>query len=176
MVMGWDRGTQGITLLQNAAGVDIDIVKAYGQIDEATLKTRCNAFCRAGGTNSQMRAAQNNHMMAQCLKASLTPAALACLEPYQAQYTYDGIDYAPLMYKIIMRLATINSVATTETLRKNLDTLPAYAVSVNGDVDMVNSYFNANYSQILACSAAIDDPLSKLFDGYLAVQDDTFHK
>jgi hypothetical protein len=57
MVMGWDRGTQRITLLQNAAGVDINIVKAYGQINEATLKTRCDAFCRAGGTNSQMRAA-----------------------------------------------------------------------------------------------------------------------
>jgi hypothetical protein len=111
-VMGWDQGTQGITLLQNAAGVDINIIKAYGQIDEATLKMRCDAFCRADGANSQMRAAQNNHMMAQCLKASLTPAALARLEPYQAQYTYAGIEYAPLMYKIIMRLARIDSVAT----------------------------------------------------------------
>jgi hypothetical protein len=123
-----------------------------------------------------MRAAQNNHMMAQCLKASLTPAAWARLEPYQAQYTYDGIEYAPLMYKIIMRLATINSVATTETLRKNLDALPAYAVSVNGNVDMINSYFDANYSQILARGAAVDNPLSKLFNGYLVVQDDTFPK
>jgi hypothetical protein len=80
------------------------------------------------------------------------------------------------MYKIIMRLATIDSVATTETLRKNLDSLPAYAVSVNGNVDMINSYFDANYLQILARGAAIDDPLLKLFDGYLAIQDDTFCK
>jgi hypothetical protein len=41
---------------------------------------------------------------------------------------------------------------------------------------MINSYFNANYSQILAHGATVDDPLSKLFDGYLAVPDDTFHK
>ena len=53
-VMGWDQGTQGITLLQNAAGVNIDIVKAYGQIDKATLKTRSNAFCRAGGANTSV--------------------------------------------------------------------------------------------------------------------------
>jgi hypothetical protein len=92
-------------------------------------------------------------MMAQCLKSSLTPAVLARLEPYQAQYTFDGIGYAPLMYKIIMRLATIDSIATTETLRKNLNGLPAYNASVNGDIDMIKSYFDANYSQILACGA-----------------------
>ncbi len=175
-IMGWNQGAQGITILQNSAEINIDIVKAYGQINEVTLKTRCDVFCRAGGANYQSRVAQNNHMMVQYLKSSLTPAPLARLEPYQAQYTFDGIEYAPLMYKIIMRLATIDSVATTETLRKNLDGLPAYAASVNGDVDMINSYFDANYSQILTRGATVDDPLSKLFDGYLAVPDDTFLK
>jgi hypothetical protein len=175
-VMGWNQGAQGITILQNSAGIDINIVKAYGQINEATLKTCCDVFCRAGEANYQSPAAQNNHMMAQCLKNSLTSATLAHLEPYQAQYTFDGIEYAPLMYKIIMRLATINSIATTETLRKNLDSLPIFATSVNSDVDMINSYFDANYSQILARSALVDNLLSKLFDGYLAIPDDTFRK
>ncbi len=78
-------------------------------------------------------------MMAQCLANSLTPAAQARLEPYQAQFTIDGIKYGPLKYKIIMRLARIDSVATTETLRKNLDNLSIYAASVNGNVDMINS-------------------------------------
>ncbi len=98
--------------------MDVDTIKAYGQIDEVTLKTRCNVFCRAGGAKFQSCAAQSNHMMVQCLKNSLTPAALAHLEPYQAQYTFDGIEYGPLMYKIIMRLATIDSVATTETFAR----------------------------------------------------------
>ena len=175
-IMGWNQGTQGITSHANATGVIIDIVKAYGQIDETTLKTRCDDFCKAGGANFQNRAAQNNHMMAQCLTNSLTPAAQARLEPYQAQFTFDGIEYGPLKYKIIMRLATIDSVATTETLRKNLDNLPIYAASVNGDVDMINSYFDATYSQIIARGATVDDPLAKLFDGYLAVPDATFNK
>jgi hypothetical protein len=97
-------------------------------------------------------------MMAQCLKNSLTPTALARLEPYQAQYTFDGVEYGPLMYKIIMRLATIDSVATTETLQKNLDALPSYAATVNGDVDLINSYFDANYSQILAVAHPLTIP------------------
>ena len=75
-----------------------------------------------------------------------------------------------------MRLATINSVATTTTLRKNLENLPIYTPSVNSDVNMINSYFIANYSQIIACGATVDDPLVKLFDGYLAIPDVTFNK
>jgi hypothetical protein len=38
-IMGWNQGTQGITILQNSAGININIMKAYGQIDEVTLKT-----------------------------------------------------------------------------------------------------------------------------------------
>ncbi len=76
-------------------------------------------------------------------------AALACLEPYQSQYLFDGVKYGPLMYKIIMRLATIDSVATTEALCANLNNLPIYAASANGDIDLINSYFDVNYSKKL---------------------------
>jgi hypothetical protein len=108
-------------------------------------------------------------MMAQCLKKSLTVASLARLEPYQAQYIFEGVKYGPLMYKTIMRLATIGSIATTETLRANLNNLPSYAALVNGDVDLINSYFDTNYTQILARGATVNDPIAKLFDAYLSV-------
>jgi hypothetical protein len=62
-------------------------------------------------------------MMSTCLNKSLTATANASLLTYQSEYTFDGVEYAPLMYKIIMRLATIDSVATTQTLRDNLQNL-----------------------------------------------------
>ncbi len=46
-VMGWNQGTQSITILQNSTGININIVKAWGQINQVTLKTRCDVFCRA---------------------------------------------------------------------------------------------------------------------------------
>ena len=118
-IMGWNKGIQNITQFANAQGVVVDLVKNYGQIDEATLRTACEDFCSIGGTRSSQRAAQNNHMMAQCLKKSLTVALLARLEPYQAQYLFNGVEYAPLLYKVIMCLATIDSVATTKALCAN---------------------------------------------------------
>jgi hypothetical protein len=44
------------------------------------------------------------------------------------------------MYKIIMRLATIDSVAITpQTLRNNLQSLGVYTATVNGNIDKVHN-------------------------------------
>ncbi len=101
-------------------------------------------------------------------------ASLVHLKPYQSQYLFNGVEYGPLMYKIIMRLATIDSVATTDALRANLNNLPIYAASVNGDIDLINFYFNVNYLQILARGSTIDDPITNMFDAYLVVPDYNF--
>jgi hypothetical protein len=134
----------GIPKLPNQHGIAIDIVKNYGQIDKPMLNTHCNEFCKATGAKIETRANQNNHMMVQCLKMSLTLASLACLKPYQVQYMFKGIIYAPLTYKTIMRLAKIEPVATTETLRANLNNVPVYAASVNSNVDLINTFFDTN--------------------------------
>ena len=69
---------------------------------------------------------------------------------YKNEYIFDGVEYAPLMYQVIMRLATIDSITTTQTLRDNLQNLSVFAATVSGDIDKINPEFNKNYSQILA--------------------------
>jgi hypothetical protein len=49
-------------------------------------------------------------MMSISLAKPLTADTQARLLTYRNEYTFDGVEYASLMYKIIMRLATINSV------------------------------------------------------------------
>ncbi len=73
-----------------------------------------------------------------------------------------------------MRLVTIDSIATTETLHANLNNLPAYFTSVNSNVNLINSYFDTNYTQILARGATVNNPIAKLFDAYLSVPDCNF--
>ena len=46
--MGWSKGTKQITNFTNPDGVAIDIIKNYGQINMAMLKTACERFCKAG--------------------------------------------------------------------------------------------------------------------------------
>jgi hypothetical protein len=50
--IGWTKGTKQITTFTNRDGKSIDILKNYGQIDEATLKIACEQFCKAGEIDS----------------------------------------------------------------------------------------------------------------------------
>ena len=134
-VMGWNSGTKQITSFTNKDGKTVDIIKQYGQIDEARLKTQCENFCKPGEPNAQTRAKQNNTMMCICLSKSLTSAAQAKLLAHQSEFTFDDVEYAPLKYKIIMRLTTMDSVATTQSLRENLQNLATFAATVQGDID-----------------------------------------
>jgi len=147
----------------------VDIIKEYGQIDEVTLKTACERFCKAGEADATSRAKQNNGMFAVCLGKSLTAEAQARLLTYRNEYTFDGVEYAPLKYKIIMRLATIDTVATTQVLRDNLNNLGVFAATVNGDINKINSEFDKNYTQLLARGATVDDPVGLLFEAYHVV-------
>jgi hypothetical protein len=54
--MGWNQGTMQITSFANSTHCQVDIIKSYGQIDEATLKSACERFCKPGGVHSQTRA------------------------------------------------------------------------------------------------------------------------
>jgi hypothetical protein len=109
-------------------------------------------------------------MMNICLAKLLMANAQARLLTYQNEYTFDGVEYAPLMYKIIMRLATINSVTTTQTLRDNLQSLGTYAaMMVSSDIHKVHNKFNKNYSQLIARGATVNDLIGILFKAYLVV-------
>jgi hypothetical protein len=61
---------------------------------------------------------------------------------YRNDYTFNGVEYALLMYKVIMRLATINLIATTQILWDNLQNLGVFAATVNGNINKINSEFD----------------------------------
>ncbi len=64
--------------------------------------------------------------MSKCIMKTLTPAARGRLLPFRGDYEINNVIYAPLLHKKVMALATIDSVATTKTLRSNLRELPTF--------------------------------------------------
>jgi hypothetical protein len=170
IMMGWNQGTRQITTFTNSVRHQVNIIKSYIQIIEATLKSACERFCKPGEADSQTRAKQNKTLMSICLAKMLRADAQARLLTYQNKYTFDGVEYAPLMYnKMIMHLATINSVSTTQTLRENLQLLGVYDTTVSSNIDKVHNKFDKNYSQLLARGTTVDDPIGILFNAYLVV-------
>jgi hypothetical protein len=173
--MGWLTGTQQITHFVNADGATINVINQYGQINFSLLRTKCESFCKVGGAQFEQRARQNNTMMGECILATLTPAAHIRLLPFRGKYEINDIVYAPLLRKKVIALATINSVATTKMLCANLQELPTYCASVKGNIKMVHSYFDSNYSQIIARGATVDNPVDILFSAYAAIPCHNFH-
>jgi hypothetical protein len=57
---------------------------------------------------------------------------------------------------------------------RHLTNLPIYVASVNGNIDLINSYFEVHYTQILARGSTVIDPITKLFNTYLVVPDYNF--
>jgi hypothetical protein len=68
-----------------------------------------------------------------------------------------------------MAMATIDSVATTKTLCSNLRELPTYCSTIKGDIKHFHSYFNANYTQIIARRAIVNNPANILFSVYMVL-------
>jgi hypothetical protein len=66
-----------------------------------------------------------------------------------------------------MRLTTIDSVATTQTLLNNLQLLGVYAATVSGNINKVHNKIDKNYSQLIARGKTIDNPIGILFEAYL---------
>jgi hypothetical protein len=60
-------------------------------------------------------------------------------------------------------------IATTQTLRDNLQLLGVYMATVSGNINMVHNEFDKKYSQLIALGAAIDNPIGILFEAYLVV-------
>jgi hypothetical protein len=84
--------------------------------------------------------------------------------------------YALLLHKKVMALATINSVATTKTLRSNLREISMYCTTIKGNIDLLlHSYFVNNYSQIIPRGAIVDNPVDILFTAYSVVLCTHFH-
>ncbi len=88
--------------------------------------------------------------MAKCLMKMLSASARARLLPFWNKIKHDNVVYAPLLHKKVMALATIDSVAATKTLRSNLREISTYCTTIKGDINLLHSYFDNNYSQIIA--------------------------
>ena len=176
---GWSAGTQNITRYLNSDGVEIDIITAYGLIDDRTLKTATNPFVLPTGAEYTTRKSQNNAQMWRCLMSTLTDDAKAKIIAFRNEFeqvennqTYTS---APLLLKTMMRLATLDNKATSETLRNNLRELPAYAAKVK-NVDDIHTYFDVNYSQLKARGEEYDDKMPTLWQAYAQSGDATLVK
>jgi hypothetical protein len=156
---GWSKGNFNVTKFVTTNGDVKHIHEGYGQMTMASIEAECEDFINPLGARYDSRARQNNAMMVTCLMASLTEPARARLQPYAPEFTCHGVIVGPLLVKLMMRLATIDSVPTTESLRTKIRELYTLAASLNYDLPKLHAMYHQYYTQLIARGASIDDPI-----------------
>jgi hypothetical protein len=169
---GWNdvNNTQQIALfdiMHNGAPIKIDITKAYGRIKVTELRTQCGQFMT--GADAQQRANQNNQMMQASIWESLTLRTQQSLTQYKVEYTFNRIICGPLLLKIIIRTATMDSRATISIICAQFNDIDAYAAGVNGNVEQITEFFTDNLDRLKASGANLNDEVDTLFKGLKAV-------
>ena len=150
-----------ITLPGSTATTQINVITQYAMISIGDLSLQCARFMT--GVDKENRANQNNHMMAKCVYSSLTPECQLQLIQYEREYNIDGTVCAPLLLKVLMRTTTMDSVATTKSLKAELLGLTGFATKNNGDVPLILAKFVEIRNRLRAAGVEVDSTQDHLF-------------
>ena len=91
------------------------------------------------------------------------------LAQYESEYTLGGVICGPLLLKIIILSATMDSRATISIIRAQLNDIDAYAARVVGDVEKITEFFTNNLDRLKASGANLDNEVDILFKVLKAV-------
>jgi hypothetical protein len=124
--------------------------------------------------NNNDRNCQNSFQAFNCAMSSLTDAAKKKINLKRNQFTVAGIGSGPLLLKVIIQTAYVDTRSTVLHLREQLSRLDVYMVDVKSDVERFNDYVTTLVAGLSARGEETLDLLSNLFKGYMAVSDNSF--
>ena len=167
-------GWEAILKIPEDIGVEDPILRTltteYGKISLAQVEEHVESYIEDEG-----RSAQNSFMLYNCLWSSVTTAAKRKLNLQRDKYQRDGIGIGPLLLKVIIQTAYVDTRSTTMQLRTNLSSLDAYMSTVKNDITSFNDYVRENIDRLAARGERSLDVIAYLFKGYEACADSKFN-
>ena len=103
-IYGWDASTGNILTVPNTESNPKNFITEYGCLTKTDLVLNAADF--VGITN---RKAQNNHMMVECMLASIDEACFYKISNEHDKYTLTGVKVASLLYKLLMAKAIVDT-------------------------------------------------------------------
>ena len=170
---GWNLTGGNVIDIPDGDNVDRNVINEYGRLTMEEIRTHALTYI-AG----QTRQAQNNMQMYYCISSSLTKEGqlkiLAEQDKYHVGAGDDRRPCGPLLFKLLMQKAIIDTRATASLLRENLSSLDTYVSSVKSNIEDFNKYVKMNHEGLKARGERCDDLMINLFKGYQSASDGEF--
>ena len=112
-----------------------NFITEYGCLTTRMLEADADTW-----VDNETRKTKNNHMMVECMMASITESCVYNISNNEGKYTQKGVKVASLLFKLLMVNAIFDTRATTHQFRHNLFNLDNYMSTVNSIVEIFNIY------------------------------------
>lgn len=150
-------------------GQTYDLFDHYGMLTTKQILDHVNIYV---GTNT--RNAQNAYQMAECFSNSLTETARTRVASRKEEYTLNGLIDGLLYFKAIIKTASVDTRATTTTLRNKLASLDHHMQEVSSNVSTFIVDVKSWQQSLLARGETTNDLMVNVFRGLKACSDTTF--
>ena len=178
---GWMNGSSADIINLPLDGVDksngtINILKEHSRISNDTVKLWANT--KLLGKPSVDRSDQNNENMGLCIIASLSKERLAAIYLKESTYTVDNIIIAPLLFKVLMDSAELDTMVTSAIIRQELQELDVKIIELNSNVTEFVESVNANIKKLESRGEAVTDGdlIMNIFKALKVVKDNCFRQ
>jgi hypothetical protein len=176
-VWGWNTiFTIPVTNAVTGLTTNHSLISEYGVIPLASVRTQAMSYYA-----NPTKQAQDSFMACQCLLGSLTLDFLKLITADSTDYHLppivadDGpVPSGPLLLKLIISQAHVDSRATVTHIRTSLTMLDAKMIELDSNVETFNVYVKAQIKNLSARGETPNDLLTNLFKGYKVADDVEF--
>jgi hypothetical protein len=127
----WDATGAAILNILDSNDTHRNVISEYGLLSAKDIRDHTSTY-----HTMQTCQAQNGVHMGQCLINSMTEFGKINIMKESDAYYVDGILSGPVLLKLILKKAIIDSRATSANLRDHLTTLDSYMASVDCNVEL----------------------------------------
>jgi hypothetical protein len=176
-VWGWNTiFTVPVTNHSTGITTNHNLLEEYGVIPLASVRAHTMTYYA-----TQSKQAQDSFMACQCLLSSLTLEFLKLITSESSDYHLPSIvasqgpvPAGPLLLKLIISQAHVDSRATVSHIRTSLTLLDSKMIELDSNIETFNQYVKSQIKNLLARGETSSDLLINLFKGYKVANDVEF--
>jgi hypothetical protein len=150
---------------------DSNLLTEYGEVTLASVRTYEETY-----SHLPCRAAQETHMLYECIMNSLSAEGKNKLRCDHAEYMIGNYTSGILLLKVLIHESHLDTNATASSVRTQLSELDTYLPTIGHDITKFNQYVKLSLEGLLARGETTTDLLTNLFKGYLTSSDKVFVK